>query len=367
MKDESFLPKRKMRVIPRLSSFIYELSTRKKLSSFIFQLSTRKRLSSFIFQLSTSLLLTSCSEVIYYTTEQMVPPEVMPKQTTRSVGIINNFSQNNVIIINKNVDIFPCNADSVKDEIAIAFAEADVLDRVVVLDSLLYPLDSITPHILPQAEVNLLCNELEVDMLYSIEYACLTYNPANRFISRPLNIYLCSRIYTPDTDSIGGTKTLDKKEIEKWVDDQNEIDELIPKIPSMLAEFAIEPYLPSWKERERIFYYDRLCYELREGRIYVKEGNWEAAAAQWRALSNSKQRIRRFASAYNMALYYEMTDSLDQAIASLDLAAQIAVKKNKKNGTETQLIDTAFVKQYREVLVSRKKEIAQINEYWKGK
>ena len=351
MKDESFLPKKKMRVIPRLSSFIYELSI-------------RKILSSFIFQLSTSLLLISCSEVIYYTTEQMVPPEVMPKQTRRSVGIINNFSQNNVIIINKNVEIFPCNADSVKNEIAIAFAEADVLDRVVVLDSLLYPLDSITPHILPQAEVNSLCNELEVDMLYSIEYACLTYNPANRFIGRPLNIYLCSRIYTPDTDSIGGTKTLDKKEIEKWVDDQNEIDELIPKIPSMLAEVAIEPYLPSWKERERVFYYDRLCYELREGRIYVKEGNWEAAAAQWRALSNSKQCIRRFASAYNMALYYEMVDSIDQAIASLDLAAEIAIRRNKKKDEHTQIIDTSLVEEYRAVLVARKEEIAKIEEYW---
>lgn len=309
------------------------------------------------------LLLTSCSEVMYLTVEQLLPPEVMPKQIAHSIGVINNFSLHNVIVVNDNVTIFPCDADSVKDQIALAFADAGILDRVVVLDSLLYHPDSITPHILSQAEVNALCQELEVGMLYSIEYACLTFNPANRFISRPLNLYLCARVYTPDTDSIGGTKHLEKKTIDKWVDNLDEIYTLIPQVPSLLAEVAVDPYLPSWKERERLFYYDRLCYELREGKVYVKEGNWEAAADQWRALATNRQRIRRFASAYNMALYYEMTDSLDNAIASLDLAKEIAVKKDKRDGSEIELIDTFFVKKYREVLVNRKKEVEQIEEF----
>lgn len=311
------------------------------------------------------LLFTSCSEVMYLTVEQLLPPEVMPRQMARSVGIINNFSQNNVIVVNENACIYPCNADSVKDRIALSFANTGVLDRVVVLDSLFYHPDSITPHILPQEEVNALCKELEVGMLYSVEYACLTFNPAGRFISRPLSLYLCTRFYTPDTDSVGGTKHLDKKTIDRWVDSMDEIDSLMPKVPAMLAEIAVDPYLPSWKERERVFYYDRLCYELREGKVYVREGNWEAASGQWRALATSRQRIRRFAAAYNMALYYEMTDSIDNAIASLDLAKEIAVKKSKIDGTEVQLIDTFFVNQYREVLVNRKKEVEQIEEFWR--
>lgn len=312
------------------------------------------------------LLLTSCSEVLYLTVEQMLPPEVTPKKMARSVGVVNNFSQNNVVIINEDTEIYPCNADLVKDEIAQSFADAGVLDRVVVLDSLLYHPDSITPHILSQTEVNDLCHQLDVEMLYSIEYACLTYNRAHRLIGRPLNLYLCSRTYTPDTDSVGGTKAIDKKMIERWVDTQDEIDSLMPQIPTLFAETAIEPYLPSWKERERVFYYDRLCYELREARVHVKEGNWEAAGNQWRALSTSKQRIRRFASAYNMALYYEMNDSIDQAIASLDLAKEIAIKKDKRDDTEYMVIDTFFLDQYREVLVTRKREIELIEEYWQS-
>ena len=352
MKDESFLPKKKMRVIPRLSSFIYELSI-------------RKRLSSFIFQLTTSLLLTSCSEVLYLSVEQMLPPEVMPNKASRSVGVINNFSQHNVVIVNEDAIIYPCDADSVKEQIARSFAYAGVLDRVVVLDSLLYPSDSVAPNVFSQAEVNNLCRELEVGMLYSLDYACVTVRPGDWGVARPVDVYLCSRFYTPDLDTLPGTSTLSKKTLEYWAYDTLEVRAAMPQIPYALAEVAIEPYLPSWKERERVFYYDRLCYELREGRIYVKEGNWEAAAAQWGALSNSKQRIRRFASAYNMALYYEMVDSIDQAIASLDLAAEIAIRRNMKKDEHTQIIDTSLVEKYRAVLVARKKEIAKIEEYWK--
>jgi len=78
------------------------------------------KLSSFIFHLSTCLLLTSCSEVLYLSVEQMIPPEIMPKYGAGSVGVVNNFSANNVIVINEDALIYPCNADSVKEHIASA-------------------------------------------------------------------------------------------------------------------------------------------------------------------------------------------------------------------------------------------------------
>ena len=65
-----------------------------------------------------------------------------------------------------------------------------------------------------------------------------------------------------------------------------------------------------------------------------------------------------------MALYYEMTDSIDQAIASLDLAAQLAMKKNRKTGATEQAIDTTLVGGYRTALVRRKQEIAKIDRYF---
>ena len=68
-------------------------------------------------------------------------------------------------------------------------------------------------------------------------------------------------------------------------------------------------------------------------------------------------------AAYNMALYYEMTDSIPQAIASLDLAQTLAMKRSNRNGAAIQVIDTSLVKEYREVLTNRQKEIMEIETY----
>ena len=295
------------------------------------------------------ILLSSCSELLYLNIEQMVPPEVMPEQTARSVGVVSNFSEHNVLVVNENAVILPCDADSVKEQIAQTFANAGFIKRVVVLDSLLYHPDSTSTHVFTQAEINELCKELDVEMIYSVDYACLVYNPASRFISRPLNAYLCSRIYIPDSDSIRGTSVMDKETLDYWVNDADEISHLAPQIPHLLAEAAIKPYLPSWAERERLFYHDQLSYALREASLYVKEGNWEAAASHWRPLTTSRLRAYRFMAAYNLALYYEMTDDIDAALRMLDQA-------------EKEIAST-LIEKYREVLIHRQKELEQLKEW----
>ena len=295
----------------------------------------------------------------------MLPPEIMPEHAVRSIGVVSNFSQNNVMVANQNAIILPCNADTIKEEVALTFANSGLMERVVVLDSVLYHPDSTRTHILSRVETNALCQELGVDMLYSIDYACLIYTTTEKSVPQPINAYLCSRIYTPDKDSIEGANAMNKESLDYWVNNTEELERLIPQIPSLLAQSASKPYLPTWKERERIFYYDRLCYDLREAKVYVNEGYWEEAATHWRKLANSKLRSHRFASAFNMALYYEMTDSIDQGIASLNLATQEAVKMDRQ-GNDIQLIDTTLITQYRGVLLKRKKEITKIEEYFKN-
>ena len=157
---------------------------------------------------------------------------------------------------------------------------------------------------------------------------------------------------------------LDKEVLDYWIDNTDEVAELFPLVPSQLAKNAIEPYLPTWKERERIFYYDRFNYHLREGRVYISEGKWEDAATHWRQLLQSRSRMQRFEGAFNMALYYEMTDSIDKALSSLDLARESTTKIDRQGNT-VQLIDTMYVTQYRGALKKRQKEIEKIEEYEK--
>ena len=309
-----------------------------------------------------TLLLASCSEIMYLNVEQMLPPEIMPDHAVRSVGVVSNFSQNNVVVADHYTIVLPCDADTIKEEVALTFANANMMDRVVVLDSVLYHPDSTGTHLLSQEEVHDLCELLDVEMIYSIDFACLIYNPGSRLISRPLNAYLCSRIYTPEKNGTSVASVIDKEILEYWVDNTDEIAELIPLVPGQLAKSAIEPYLPTWKERERIFYYDRFNYNLREAKVYVNEGYWEEAATHWRKLLQSKSRMQRFEGAFNMALYYEMTDSIDKALSSLELAKEASTRIDRQGNT-VQYIDTMYVTQYRGVLKKRQKEIKQIEEY----
>ena len=305
------------------------------------------------------LLFTSCSEVFYLSIEQLVPPQAVSGHRGRSVGVVSNFSQNNVMVANDDAIVLPCDADTVKELVAQTLAHAGTLERVVVLDSLLYHPDSTQRHLLPQAEINALCRALDVEMIYSIDYACLIFNPADPLVPRSLNAYLCSHLYTPDTDSLAGTRRPHKEMLDYWVESTEEIAHLVPQIPHRLVESALGDYLPSWKERERVFYHDRLCYALREARVYVYEGNWEAAAAQWRTLTESRHRPYRFMALFNLALYHEMSDDIDQAISTLDQAIQEATKTNRR-GKTSPFIDTTYLSQYHDVLVFRKSELEKL-------
>ena len=65
-------------------------------------------------------------------------------------------------------------------------------------------------------------------------------------------------------------------------------------------------------------------------------------------------------AAYNLALYYEMTDDIDAALHMLDTAEELATKKNRRGEERSLPLDTAFVEQYREVLKDRKKELERL-------
>lgn len=312
------------------------------------------------FLLSSLLLLfTSCSEVLYLGIEQLVPPETALELQVRSVGVVSNFSQNNVVMGDEQMIVLPLDADSVREEVALAFANGG-LDRVVVMDTLLYPTGSQVPHHLTYHEAAALCREMGVEALYAIDYACLTFYPSARYIGQPVYAWLCSHLYTPRADSMALVSVPCKEMLEHWTNGTTDIARLFPHMPHQLADAAVTAHLPTWKERERVFYHDRLCYELREAKVYVYEGNWDAAAEQWRTLTDSKQQRLRFMATYNLALYHEMTDDIDRALRMLDTAEALSIKTTRRGKQRPVAPDTALVNQYREALHHRKQELERL-------
>lgn len=312
------------------------------------------------FLLSSLLLLfTSCSEVLYLGIEQLVPPETALELQVRSVGVVNNFSEHNVVMGDEQMIVLPLDADSVREEVALAFANGG-LDRVVVMDTLLYPTGSQVPHHLTYHEAAALCREMGVEALYAIDYACLTFYPSARYIGQPVYAWLCSHLYTPRADSMALVSVPCKEMLEHWTNGTTDIARLFPYMPHQLADAAVTAHLPTWKERERVFYHDRLCYELREAKVYAYEGNWDAAAEQWRVLTDSKQQRLRFMAAYNLALYHEMTDDIDRALRMLDTAEALSTKTTRRGKQRPVAPDTALVNQYREALHHRKQELERL-------
>lgn len=301
------------------------------------------------------LCLCSCSEVLYIGIEQVLPPKEMPQHRAQRVGVVSNFCQNNVLVADDDAIVIPCDANAVRDQVALLLANSGIMKRVVVLDSLSFYSDNAPNYHLSQKEVNDLCQELEVEMIYSLDNVCLTLNSATDYNSRPLSAYLCSRIYTPDQEGDKGTVIQNEKTLDCRVDSSEELVNLIPRIPALLAQNAVGAYLPSWKERERVFYYNPLSYALREAKVYVSEVNWEAAANEWKSLTASQCRPFRFMAYYNLALYYEMKGDIESALRSLDMAETLATKKREADiGVE---FDTSLLEQYREVLQNRRKEL----------
>ena len=304
----------------------------------------------------------SCSEVLYLSIEQVLPPKEMPQHLARRVGIVCNFNHNNIVVAEDETVVIPCDANAVKEQVALLFANSGVMEHVVLLDSLPVNSDNEQSRLLSQKEVNDLCQELDVEMIYSIDYACLTLNSTSGYGSHPLNAYLCSRLYTPDQEGVMGACVLDEKSIDCWVNSSDEVANLIPRVPAMLAQSAVASYLPSWKERERVFYHNPLSYALREAKVYVYEVNWEAAAREWQSLTISQCRPFRFMAYYNLALYYEMKDDIDAALRSLDMAEALATKRNKAGEGIGFSFDTSLLEQYREVLQNRRKELDMLEK-----
>ena len=65
----------------------------------------------------------------------------------------------------------------------------------------------------------------------------------------------------------------------------------------------------------------------------------------------------------DLVSYEDVTiDSIDEAIASLDLAKEIAVKRDEKGKEVGIAFDTSLIETYREVLVNRRKEIEELEK-----
>lgn len=272
------------------------------------------------------LLFCGCITQKYVSIEQMVPPTFLLPDGVRRLGILNNCSLTNITKINDDIDLFEVNRDSVVEYIAMGFADSGVFDDVVVLDSCIVPPSDTTGSILSQEQVIYFCDTMQVDMLYVCDYAGLSsYNKDTLtaygidFDTAPRNYYLLAHAYAPSRTKPMHTYIFQEPLEAGMFRTKEEVLEVEHKTYPLWSELATHSFTPQWDRRERSFY-SGSTYELREAKVCVRDGDWDGARRWWHQLGQKRKDRFKIAAAYNEALWFEMHDSIDEALDKLQEA-----------------------------------------------
>lgn len=302
-----------------------------------------------------SLLVCSCVSISQISIDNLEPAKVSFPKDIKTVAIVNNTitdketkvteerGELNQIISTKST--FQGNAKLTTEAFAENVAKANFFDEVIICDSVLRERDLLPRESeLSQNEVKKLTTDLGVDMLFSVENVTIktdqrTYFLDNIFrstidatVAPMIKVYLPSRtkplftVYPEDKiywDGYGLSPTIAERNLITK-------DSLIKEASAFAGELPTKVILPRWEKVNR-FYYTSGCLELRDGGALVREGSWDEALKLWQTAHEKKSKKIKMRTAFNIALYYELQDKIEQAIEWAKKADQlIREKENKK-------------------------------------
>jgi len=287
--------------------------------------------------------------------DNLEPAKVSFPKDIKTVAIVNNTitdketkvteerGELNQLISTKST--FQGNAKLTTEAFAENVAKANFFDEVIICDSVLRERDLLPRESeLSQNEVKKLTTDLGVDMLFSVENVTIktdqrTYFLDNIFrstidatVAPMIKVYLPSRtkplftVYPEDKiywDGYGLSPTIAERNLITK-------DSLIKEASAFAGELPTKVILPRWEKVNR-FYYTSGCLELRDGGALVREGSWDEALKLWQTAHEKKSKKIKMRTAFNIALYYELQDKIEQAIEWAKKADQlIREKENKK-------------------------------------
>lgn len=114
------------------------------------------------------------------------------------------------------------------------------------------------------------------------------------------------------------------------------------------SEFAgtipVKQLLPFWKTGKR-YLYTGGSVQMRDAAIFVRENSWDRAFELWEQVYNgTKKEKKKMKAALNIAVYYEMKDSLAKAgRMGSQKHSNIAQKVDKKNIPENAAYATLTI------------------------
>lgn len=353
-----------------------------------------KYLYSFI--LLSVFTFSSCGSMQELSIDYMLPADISFPSELKRVAIVNNTSStpDNKLIpadnqkkpneISRATAYHDGNALTATQALAEAIAQENYFDEVIICDSALRAQD-ITPreNTLSQEEVQDLVYKLGADFIISLENLQMKAVRVIRYLPEwasyqgtiDMKVYPTVKIYLPTRK--GPMVTVNSKDSIFW----EEVGSTEAYVRSHLAgdskmldeasEFAgitpVKHILPYWKTGKRHLYTSG-GVNMRDAAIHVREKSWDKAFNLWEQTHQSTKNKRlQMATAHNIAVCYEMQDSIAEAetwaIKAQELARKVEKidEKNPENLDFFRIPNYVMITLYIEELKVRKDGLAKLN------
>lgn len=311
------------------------------------------------------LALSSCQSLEQISIDYLQPADLSFPPQLRKVAVVNNTSnapdnklisqaekiKENSPIVSRATAYANGDAKVTTESLAEEIAQQNYFDEVVICDSALRANDKLAREsTLSREEVRQLASDLGVDLIIAVENLQLKATKTVRYLEEfncfqgavDVKAYPTIRIYLPERSR--PMNTLHPNDSIFWeefgVTAVEAATHMIPdrQMLQEVAEFAgtipVKYIVPMWKKGTR-YLYTGGSVPMRDAAVYVRENSWDNAYELWRqAYEGTKNEKKKMRAALNIALYYEIKDSLPQAQEWAERAQQLAKKIEKKNITE---------------------------------
>lgn len=325
----------------------------------------------FILILFLGGIVVSCTTIKSISIDQMQPADFSFPSGLRTVAVVNNlpvpatrwpenFTQADM------GGFIDGDGKLASEALAGHIAEGNYFDQVLICDSALRINDKERrTSLLSQEEIKKLVQDLAVDMIISLDAVFIQATPDIIYLldnAQPTGVInakvgTITRVYIP-TRKEPLTTLVDRDSI-YWVTSYINEKEIIGKSSDFAATLPVNHVIPVWKSIDRYFFSGN-SVDMRDADISVKENEWEDALAIWKRVNNtSKSRKMKMHAAFNIALYYELHDQLEEAEKWLHKALELVPGNEREK--DSLSADYRLMKQYLADLETRKVEMQKLN------
>ena len=346
------------------------------------------------------LLFSGCQSIEQLSIDYMLPAEVSFPSALRRVAVVNNMPPipDNKLILEENDEkkkdeteiarktkYFNGDGKIATESLAEALANENYFDEVIICDSALRAHDMIPREsTLSKEEVEKLTQSLDADFLIALENVQMRSIRKIEYLPEwgvyagtlDLKVYPTVKVYLPQRN--GPMVTVNASDSIFWDHAAPSMaqagagliseKEMLREASEFAGTIPVSHMLPHWKTASR-YLFTGGSVNMRDAAVFVREDNWDKAIELWKQTYEKKKKGKqKMYAAYNIALGYEMQDSIhtaeEWALKAQEVAYDVDKIDEKKTQEGVDLMDIPnyfAITRYLNELQERKEGMTRLN------